>query len=173
VSERFAPQQLDRTLVCYRIGDPRGEFPTYDARGSRLLPGRWNGADTPVIYACEHYSTAMLEKLARGSGSLPPNQHFISITIPKGTSYEVVSKDHLPGWDAADATVARNFGARWVTEARSAILLVPSYVARLERNVVINPAHPDATTIEASLPEPVWWDERLFRSVTGGPTPLP
>ncbi|HJW75218.1 MAG TPA: hypothetical protein VJ787_06055 [Thermoleophilia bacterium] len=25
-----------------------------------------------MMYACEHYSTAMLEKLAHGSGSLPP-----------------------------------------------------------------------------------------------------
>ena len=37
-----------------------------------------------------------------------------------------------------------------------------SYVARSERNVVINPIHPDATAIETSLPEPVWWEGRLF-----------
>ncbi len=163
MSERFAPQRLDRTLVCYRIGDPRGEFPIYDARGSRLSPGRWNAADTPVIYACEHYSAAMLEKLARGKGRLPPNQHFIAITIPRRTSYEVVSKDHLPGWDTPEIGVSRDYGARWVREARSAILLVPNYVARLERNVIVNPAHPGAGPIETSLPEPVWWDERLFR----------
>ena len=33
-------------------------------------------------------------------------------------------------------------------EARSAILLVPSYVARIERNVVINPAHVDAAGVD-------------------------
>ena len=163
MSEGYPPQRLDRTLICYRIGDPRGAFPIYDARGSAIVPGRWNDASTPAIYAGEHYSTAMLEKLARGNGSLPPNQHFVAITISKGTSYEIVSKDRLPGWDMLEPTISREFGARWVAEARSAILLVPSYVARLERNVVINPAHPDATVIEVSLPEPVWWDERLFR----------
>jgi RES domain-containing protein len=45
------PQRLDRTLVCFRIGDPRGEFPIYDARGSTIFPGRWNDDNTPVIYA--------------------------------------------------------------------------------------------------------------------------
>jgi RES domain-containing protein len=163
VSERRPPQRLDRTLTCYRIGDPNGEFPIYDARGSTISPGRWNLAAAPVIYAGEHYSTAMLEKLARGRESLPPNQHYIVVTIPKGISFEVVTRDHLPGWDALRPKVAREFGTRWVNEARSAILLVPSYVARIERNVVINPSHVDAAGIQTSLPEPVWWDERLFQ----------
>lgn len=162
MSERVPPQRLDRTVICYRIGDPDGDFPVYDAAGSALYPGRWNDADTPVIYAGEHYSTAMLEKLAQGSERLPPNQHYVAITIPKGTSYEIVTKDHLPGWDAKEPSVSREFGARWVRERRSAVLLVPNYVARIERSVVINPAHEDATAIEVSLPEPVWWDKRLF-----------
>jgi len=162
VSESAAPQRLDRTLFCYRIGDPAGEFPLYDARGSLRYPGRWNDSDTPVIYASEHYSTAMLEKLAHGNGRLPPNQHYVAITIPRGTTYELVTKDHLPGWDTLEPSVSREFGSIWVKEERSAILLVPSYVARIERNVIINPAHGDAGGIEAGLPEPVWWDRRLF-----------
>jgi RES domain-containing protein len=109
-----------------------------------------------VIYASEHYSTAMLEVLANGHGKTPPNQHYIMITVPRGTSYEIVTKDRLSGWDTLDPEASRAFGARWVTERRSAILLVPSYVARIERNVVINPAHADAAGIETSLPEPVW-----------------
>jgi RES domain-containing protein len=73
-----------------------------------------------------------------------------------------VTKDHLPGWDTPEPSVSRACGARWMRQARSAILLVPSFVARLERNVVINPAHPDVGKITASLPEPVWWDAKLF-----------
>jgi RES domain-containing protein len=155
-------QILDRVLTCYRIGDPHGAFPIYDARGSALYPGRWNTADTPVIYTAEHYSTAMLEKLAGGSGRIPPNQHYIEITIPPGITYEVVTKDHLTGWDTPDASVSRTFGANWVREGRSAILLVPSYVARLDRNIIINPMHDDAKRVTSSLAEPVWWDARLY-----------
>ena len=48
--------------------------PNFDATGSKLYPGRWNTVASPMIYASEHYSTAMLfEKLAHGSGRLPPN----------------------------------------------------------------------------------------------------
>ena len=133
MSESHPPQILYRTLVCYRIGDPAGTFPIYSARGSQIAPGRWNDVGTPAIYASEHYSTAMLEKLAHGNGALPPNQHFIAITIPKGTTFEIVTNDRLPGWDALEPTTSRQFGARWIVERRSAVLLVPSYVARLER----------------------------------------
>jgi len=163
VSGGLPAQKLDRTLFCYRIGDPNGEFPIYDGRGAVLFPGRWNAGDRPVIYASEHYSTAMLEKLVHGNGHLPPHQHFITIAIPRGTSYEVVSKDRLPGWDTLEPSVSRDFGEQWLREGRSAVLLVPSFVARLESNVLINPSHADTAAIETSRAEPVWWDERLLR----------
>ena len=158
----MSTQILDRIITCFRIGDPKGEFPIYDARGSTMYPGRWNTADTPVVYAAEHYSGAMLEKLAGGSGRMPPNQHYIEIKIPPGASYEVVTKDHLPGWDTPDPSASQIFGANWVREQRSVILFVPSYVARLERNVIINVDHDHAKMIQTSLPEPVWWDARLY-----------
>lgn len=160
----MAAQALDRTLSAWRIGDPEGLYPIYDATGSTIAPGRWNDAGTPVIYAAEHYATALLEKLAHGSGRLPPNQHSVRITIPQGTSYELVTKDTLPGWAAEPAHDSVTFGSRWVRERRSALLIVPSVVAREERNVIINPVHPDAARIEHSLHEPVHWDRRLFAS---------
>jgi hypothetical protein len=32
----------------------------------------------------------------------------------------------------------------------------------VERNILINPLHPDAKGITCTMPEPVWWDERLY-----------
>ncbi len=155
-------QILDRTLTSFRIGDPAGIYPIFDATGSTVAPGRWNLPSSPMIYSSEHYSTALLEKLVHGSGRLPPNQHHIEITIPRGISYEVVSPHHLPGWDAMPADESKAFGEKWCRERRSAVLLVPSVVARFDRNVLINPAHPDFPAIEAGLHEPVYWDRRLF-----------
>jgi RES domain-containing protein len=155
-------QVLDRVLTAYRIGDPNGRYPIFDATGSKLFPGRWNTFDTPMIYAGEHYSTAMLEKLVHGGGSLPPNQHFIAITVPNGVSYEMLSPAHLPGWDARSCSAARAFGAAWQRERRSLLLFVPSVVARMEHNILINPEHAAFPRIATSLHQPVWWDDRLF-----------
>lgn len=158
----MTPQTLDRIITCYRLGDPAGQHRIFDDMGAALYPGRWHDTDHPVLYAAEHYSTAMLETLSHASGIMPPNQHFIAITLPHGLSYEMVTKDHLPGWDSDPPLVSRDFGARWAREKRSVLLFVPSYVARVERNVLINLRHPEAGGIAASLPEPVWWDSRLF-----------
>jgi len=155
-------QVLDRGLSCYRIGDPRGAHPIFDATGSTIAPGRWNTAGSPVIYASEHFSTALLEKLAHGSGRLPPNQHYVEITVPRGKSYEVFSPPALPGWDAMPATVSTIFGETWCLEKRSLILIVPSVVARIERNIMLNPSHPEFRDVQSSLHEPVFWDRRLF-----------
>jgi RES domain-containing protein len=155
-------QILDRALSCFRIGDPSGAHPIFDATGSTIAPGRWNTAGSPVIYASERFSTALLEKLVHGSGMLPPNQHFIEITIPRGLSYEVFSPPSLPGWDAIPAMVSTIFGESWCGEKRSLVLIVPSVVARMERNVLINPAHPEFRHVRSSLHQPVFWDRRLF-----------
>lgn len=155
-------QRTDRVLVCFRIGDPNGAHPIYDGEGARLFPGRWNTATSPIIYTSEHYSTAMLEKLVHANAVLPANQHYIRITIPNGVSYEVFQSASHPGWDARDETLCKTFGEAWYVGRRSALLLVPSIPARLERNILINPVHPNAAAITHELPEPVWWDERLY-----------
>ena len=160
----MSAQILDRTLTCFRIGDPAGAYPILDATGSTIAPGRWNTAGSPVIYTSQHYSTALLEKLVHGSGRLPPNQHYVKVTIPRGLTYEVFSQPALPDWDRMPATVSKVFGERWCFEKRSLILIVPSVVARLDNNILINPAHPQFASLEPSLHEPVYWDRRLFGS---------
>ena len=115
-----------------------------------------------MIYCSEHYSTAMLEKLVHGSGRLPPNQHFVTVTIPNGVSYEVASPAFVPGWDEPGGGVSRAFGAAWQAAGRSLVLLLPSVVARMERNVLINASHGEFGRVSWGLGEPVRWDGRLF-----------
>ena len=154
--------RTDRVLRAFRIGDPDGTYPIYDSEGARLFPGRWNTVDSPIIYTSEHYSTAMLEKLVHANSVLPPNQHFIQLTIPQRLSYEIFQTAAHPGWDGKNERICKRFGREWYGSRRSALLIVPSMPARLERNILINPLHPDAAGIIHDLPDPVWWDERLY-----------
>ena len=95
-------------------------------------------------------------------GRYGPNQHFIEITIPKGTSYEVATADTVPIWFEPNGQTARRFGREWYREKRSVILIVPSVVARMERNLVINARHAEFGCLNVGLETPVWWDQRLF-----------
>ena len=153
---------LDRPMHVFRIGDPKGKFKIFSGEGSALVEGRWHARGQDVIYTSEHYSTALLEKLAHFSGALPAGQHAIRMHIPAGVSYEVVTKDTLPAWCLPGNPAARTHGSAWFNERRTALLLVPSFVAREERNVLINPHHADAKRIQPGLEEPVVWDMRLF-----------
>lgn len=155
-------RRLAGQLTGFRIGDPSGEYPIWDDGGARKASGRWHEAGSGVIYASEHYSTAMLEKLVHYEGEMPPNQHFIEIAVPAGVSYEVVNPDLIEGWSAPDGEAARSFGRSWYAATRSAVLLVPSVVARMERNIVFNTSHRDFARITVGLETPIWWDARLF-----------
>ncbi len=158
----MTPQKLDRVLTCCRISDPAGSHPIFDATASTLYAGRWNTATSPVLYTSEHYSTAMLEKLVHGSGKLPPNQHFITITIPSGLTYEQLNVAALPDWHLETCATSKPYGDTWQHSKRSLLLIVPSVVARPEKNFLLNPEHPDFHRVTATLHEPVWWDKRLF-----------
>jgi len=155
-------QILDRVLTVYRIGDPSGAYPIFDATGSTLSPGRWNTSACSVIYTSEHYSTTMLEKLVHGSGHLPPNQHYVQITIPNGVTYEMFNAAAQPDWHSETCVTSKAYGDNWQQSRRSLILIVPSVVARVEQNILINPEHREFARVTCGLHQPVWWDDRLF-----------
>lgn len=150
-------------MRAFRIADRR--FPIFDGTGARLIGGRWNTPGHSVIYAAETFAGALLEVLVHSNlGRIPRTQASVEITIPEGISVEILTPDALAGWDAADQLASRAYGDRWLEEHRTAVLLVPSVVTGgRERNVLLNPEHPDFARIVASPPENVFWDERLSR----------
>ena len=153
---------LPEQMTAYRIGDPVGLYPVYSPDGARRVPGRWHERGDRVIYAAEHYSLAMLEMLVHWRQALPPNQHYLEITLPAGVSYEVATADRVPDWHTPGGIAARQFGHRWYVEQRSAVLFVPSLVARMERNIIMNTGHAHFPRIKPGLETPVLWDDRLF-----------
>ena len=148
-------------LRAYRIADRRHRI--FDGQGAASFGGRWNSPGRRVIYASETYAGAMLEVLAHANiGRIPRSHSWIEILIAKGVKVEELKEGELRGWDAADQRASRAHGDHWYDEGRTAVLIVPSVLARPERNIAINQEHPDFVKIRASAPEPVNWDERLF-----------
>jgi RES domain-containing protein len=148
-------------LRAYRIADRRRKI--FDGQGAALIGGRWNSPGRRVIYAAETYAGAMLETLVHTNiGKLPKTHSWIEILIRKGIRIEEVHSAEISGWDAPDQRASRRYGDQWYDEGRTAVLLVPSLVARPERNIAINQEHADFKRIRATAPKPVIWEERLF-----------
>ena len=150
-------------MRIYRIADQR--HPIWDGTGAALLGGRWNSPGRPAIYGALSSACAMLEILAHaGIGRIPGTQQIVIAEVPdEDALVERHEQASLPdGWDAEDSGVARQLGDDWLASRRSLVLVVPSVVARLEFNAVVNPAHPDFSRVRVSAPEAVVWDRRLF-----------
>lgn len=159
--------------IVYRLTKRR--YPVYDGRGAALEGARWNSPGRALIYASEHFATAILEQLVHaGRTQLPGAHHAAEIEIPDDLPTEVFQPSAAPGWDAEDSAVARAYGDDWHAAARTAVLIVPSLPGQpIERNFVINPDHPAASRIRVNPPFDVIWDGRLFgptmRFAGGGP----
>ena len=149
-------------MRIYRIGDSR--HPLWDGTGAAMVGGRWNSPGRPAIYGSLSYACAMLEILVHANiGRIPATQGYLVAEIPDGLRVERYEAQSLPaGWDGDDPSIAQRFGDQWLQEARSAVLVVPSVVATLECNAVINPLHADTSQLRVSPSQKVIWDQRLF-----------
>lgn len=149
-------------MQIYRIGDSR--HPLWDGTGAAMVGGRWNSPGRPVIYGSLSYACAMLEILVHANiGRIPATQVYVVAELPDSLFSERHTAQSLPrGWDGDDPSIARRFGDQWLQEARSAVLVIPSVVATLEWNAIINPLHPNASQFVLSPSQKVIWDQRLF-----------
>lgn len=151
-------------MKIYRFADERQ--PIWDGTGAALIGGRWNSPGNPVIYCSLSYACAMLEILAHANiGHIPLTHRLVLAEVPDSVSLERYESSELPfGWDTSHIAIARALGNRWLQEKRSAVLLVPSIVAKLDWNALVNPNHPDAAQLVVTAPEQVLWDKRLFNT---------
>jgi RES domain-containing protein len=135
-----------------------------DGEGARLAGGRWNSRGTAVVYASETLSLAALELLVHCDPALLPDDLVaIAIEIPDGVSARRLEAAALGrAWrrHPAPESLAR-IGDQWARDRTSAILSVPSAVVPGERNVLLNPVHPDFRRIRARRPERFALDPRL------------
>ena len=148
-------------LRAFRIADMRHAI--FDGSGAMLHGARWNSPGRRVIYAAETYAGALLEILVHACGSVPCSQGYVEIEIPSGLSIEEITQDDLPRWDAPSFEAGQAFGDRWYDERRTPVLIVPSVVTLVERNVLINQEHPEFSLVRASQPVAVRWDARLWK----------
>ena len=149
-------------MQIFRIGDSRHAL--WDGTGAAMVGGRWNSPGRHAIYGSLSYACSMLEILVHANiGRVPTTHGYVVADVPGDMRIERHDSQTLPlGRDSDDFSIARRFGDQWLDELRSAVLIVPSVVAKLEFNAVVNPRHPAAAQFVVSASQNVIWDQRLF-----------
>jgi RES domain-containing protein len=136
-------------------------YPVFDTTGAVRWPGRWHLRGTRVVYAAQHVSLAALEALVHANSQVLPPKSITEIHLPDSLSIE-----YAPWFEMPDSQM---FGSRWVKEARTAVLGIPSIVVQqMELNFVINPAHPDFRKITHGPAKAFAFDGRFFPGGTAG-----
>ncbi len=144
----------------------RKKHAAFDGEGARLAGGRWNRRGTAVVYTSATLSLAVLEYFVNlPAAAAPPDLVAISAEVPEGIPISSLNAESLPrGWQKYPAPEAlAELGSRWVEEAGTAVLAVPSAVVSQEKNYLLNPAHPRFAEIVPGKPEPLSLDARMWK----------
>lgn len=156
------------TQALWRIGSDTPDYEAHDlsGTGAERTGGRWNPKGVPVVYASESRALACLETIVHlNAGGLPLNRYLVRIDAPTDLCTAAITLDPsaLPvGWDAGPpGKVSIDQGRDWLLGKASALLVVPSVIVPEERNVLINPSHPDAARISAVKVRKWTYDGRL------------
>ena len=135
----------------------------FDREGARLYGGRWNSVGTRVVYASGSMALATLESLVHLNP--PVSFKYAAIRVEFDAHLvETIDVSSLPAdWtEEPPPPSTKMIGDRWVKEARSAVLELPSIIVPTEPNYLLNPEHPDFKLVKIGEPAPFAFDPRLL-----------
>lgn len=140
-------------IKVWRIATDTPDYTADDnsGAGAKITGGRWNRAGTPMVYCSTSIALACLETMAHlNFDGLPLNRFLIEASIPEAlwdAAQSIKPNTHV-GWNAIPAGKAsQDAGGDWIARNASPLLIVPSVIVPEERNVLLNPRHPDMAKI--------------------------
>lgn len=150
--------QAFRLVKARYADDPLGP------EGARRYGGRWNRKGTEALYAAESVALAALELLVHLQAPQLLDHYVLCRFQVPDHAIERLPEAALPEeWRQDPAPPAtRALGDAWLASGKNLALSLPSTVIPMERNLLINPRHPDFPTLRKTLAcEPFAFDPRL------------
>ena len=136
-----------------------------DGEGAFRFGGRWSSPGVRLAYTAEHLSLAMIEYFVQIDANDPPRDLVVvRADIPESVSRASLTVTRLPReWRSTPAPPRlAEIGDDFVSNGRSAVLIVPSALAVTESNWLINPRHSEFNRIRVFKPEPFQYDPRFL-----------
>lgn len=158
---------MAQPVEVFRITKTKYSKNAFDGEGAFRFGGRWNSRGTRMIYTAGSLALAALEMLVHlDDDSMIFNYSFVSARIPPDLILRIEDFHRLTkNWNASPASLeTQQIGDRWAKENVSAALEVPTSIIPLEKNYLLNPAHPAFGEITFGKPRQFRFDERLKKS---------
>ena len=115
-----------------------------------------------MVYCSSSIALAALETLVHINPQVPLDYVMIEAQFDAALVEDLSEANFPAGWDAEPpGPASMAVGDKWVKEARSAILGVPSCLTS-ERNFLLNPGHKDFKQIKIGKPKAFRFDPRLL-----------
>jgi RES domain-containing protein len=154
-------------MVLWRISN----FASLSGIGAEFAGGRWH---TPapgkrIVYLSEHPAVALIEDLVNLRGNPRFFQrHFqlLKVAVSDAVPATELTPSQLGRIDPDDPASTRTIGDAWLAARTSALLRVPSIPSPESWNYLLNPLHPDASTLTVEWARHIAYDKRLFRLST-------
>ncbi len=152
-------------MDIWRICRSRYEAAAFTGLGAEKTGGRWNYKGHGIVYGSENLSLAALELFVHISpGILPADLISIRGKLPDSISVIEITESQLPNnWRAYPApSELQSTGTAWLRGLESLALIVPSVINPLERNILLNPSHPEFKRLKREVGKPFQFDPRMF-----------
>lgn len=149
--------------TAWRFVKERYAAGAFTGEGARLNAGRWNSPGVRMVYCSSSIALSVLELLVHLQQPRVLASYVLFSAAIEGEMIEQLTPDELPrNWRDFPAPPAlASIGDRWAYELRSAVLTVPSAIVEAEYNYLLNPLHPQFSSIVVSGPLPYRLDPRL------------
>jgi len=152
-------------ISAWRIVKARHVASAFDGEGARLTGGRWNSRGTALVYTAESESLATLEMLVHlGAGAALASYVLIRCQFQEALVTDVDNRA-IPSASRMSPPPPElaTIGDAWVGAGTSAVLRVPSAIARSEVNYLLNPRHSDFRKVRVGDPSAFVFDPRLIQ----------
>jgi len=148
-------------VILWRVGNYR----SLDGAGGLHVAGRWHTKGRPVVYCTWNPATALLETLVHmeiDREDRPAGFQLLRIEGPDSISIEKVEVSALAKNWVEDLSSTQLIGDRWLAASRSLLLEVPCALVPETWNVLVNPAHSEASSLKVAATYEHPFDARLF-----------
>ncbi len=151
-------------MTGWRIIKRKHDAHAFEGEGARLYGGRWNSPGRAVVYAAESIALAALELLVHVRETSVLYAYSVHAVHFADRHVMTVKPRSLPAtWRHSPAPHAlASIGDAWLRDGTSVVLRVPSAVIPMETNYLINPLHPDFSSLTTEGPLDFDFDPRLL-----------